>query len=77
MNRGEREVLLEAAATAYRESNREGRLVPPPAWWDLPVDAREELFDLQFVQRELERAAAADGVSGTVRAVMARILGRT
>lgn len=74
MNRREREALLEAAATAYRESDREGRLVPPPSWWDLPAEAREELFELQVVQRELERAAAVDGVSGTVRAVMARIL---
>ena len=75
MNARQRDALLAAAATAFRETDREGRLVPPPAWWDLPAEAREKLFELQVVEREMERAAAPDGASGTVRAVMARIRG--
>jgi hypothetical protein len=75
VNQREREALLEAAATAYRESDREGRLVSPPAWWDLPPDAREELFELQVVQRRMESAASPDSATATARAVLARILG--
>ena len=77
MNAREREILLEAAASAHRESDREGRIQAPPSWWDLPADAREELFELQVVTRELERAVDRVGASGTVRAVMARIMGRS
>lgn len=73
MNARERELLLEAAVTAHRERDREGRSVPPPAWWDLPADAKEELFELQLVTRELERAASPSGVSTTVRGVLTRI----
>ena len=75
MNAREREILLEAAASAHRESDREGNLQAPPSWWDLPVDAREELFELQVVTRELERSASETGTTGTMRAVMARIMG--
>ena len=67
----ERELLVEAAATAHREIDRDGRLLPPPAWADLPPDAREELFRLQLATRTIEKALT--GASGTVRAVMSRI----
>lgn len=72
MNDREREeTLLEAAASAYRERDREGRLLPPPAWWDMAPEQREELFRLQLASREMERAVA--GMSGTVHAVLRRI----
>jgi hypothetical protein len=67
------DVLIEATATAWRDRDVSGRLVPPPAWWDLPPDARLLAFDAQAATRELERAADALGLSGTVRAVVARL----
>jgi hypothetical protein len=76
VNAREREILLEAAASAHRESDREGNLQAPPSWWDLPADAREELFELQVVTRQLERAADPGGSSATVRAVLVRIFAR-
>jgi hypothetical protein len=69
----EQELLLEAAATPYREHDREGRLVPPPAWWDLSPEAREALFSRQLASRALERAVDPSGQSATVRAVLARL----
>ncbi len=69
----EQESLLEAAVTPYRERDREGRLVPLPAWWDLSPEAREELFSRQLGRRALERAIDPDGQSATVRAVLARL----
>lgn len=74
MNDREREeTLLEAAASAYRDRDREGRLVPPPAWWDMAPEQREELFRLQLATRQMEIAAI--GTSTTARAVMQRIMG--
>jgi len=69
----ERDTLLEAAAGAYRERDREGRLMAPPAWWDMAPEHRDELFRLQLATRALERAVT--GSTGTVRAVMRRIGG--
>ena len=67
--------LIEAAITPYRERDAEGRIVPPPAWWDLPPEALDELFVEQALAREIERAADPAGESGTVKAVLARVLG--
>lgn len=68
-----RDAIIEAAISARRERDKEGRIVPSPAWLDLGPEAREELYRLQLVARVMERALA--GVSGTVQAVMARIEG--
>lgn len=73
MNERERDALLEAAASAYRDQDSEGRLVPPPAWWDMAPEQREQLFRLQLATRQME--VAATGTSGTMRAVMLRITG--
>lgn len=73
MSDRETRALIEAAITPYRERNAEGRILPPPAWWDLPPEALDELFAEQVLARELERAVR--GESGTVSAVMARVLG--
>lgn len=69
----ELDLLIEAAAGAWRERDANGRPVPPPAWWDLPPDARQLAFDAQARTRDLESALDADGFSGTVRAVLARL----
>ncbi len=70
-----RDALIEAAATAYRERDREGRLVPPPAWWDQAPEDCEEAYRGQDRAREMERAMDREGRSATVRAVLARIGG--
>jgi hypothetical protein len=71
----ELELFLESTACAWRERDRTGRPVPPPAWHDLAPDAREQAFDLQTRTRDLERAVDASGFSGTVRAVLERLAG--
>lgn len=68
-----RDALIEAAVTAHRDRDREGRLVPPAAWWDLSPEDAAELFRRQLVTRVLERAADPAGRSTTVRAVLGRI----
>ena len=67
------EAVMEAAITAYRARDREGRLVPPPEWWDLAPELLDELFREQLLARVVERAIDPEGFSGTVRAVLARI----
>ena len=67
------QTLFETALTAYRERDAEGRIVPPPAWWDLPPGALDALFVEQALLREIERAVHPSGQSGTVRAVLERI----
>lgn len=76
MNGESRELLLEAAVTAFRERDTHGRLLPAPAWWDLPEEARVELFERQMNARRLERAVDPMGHSATVKAVLNRIFNR-
>jgi hypothetical protein len=66
-------VLLEAAATAFRQRDVTGRILPSPDWFDLSEDEREVLFDLQQESRLLECAIHPHGLSGTVREVLRRI----
>ncbi len=73
MSDRESEILLESAVAAHRERDLEGRLVPPPAWWDLAPEALDELFRRQVMAREVERALHPSGQSATARAVLARI----
>jgi hypothetical protein len=67
------DLRIESTAGAMRDRDASGRIVPPPAWWDLPPDARLLAFDAQVATRELECAADPSGFSGTVRAVLARL----
>jgi hypothetical protein len=73
MSDREHEALIEAALTTYRDRDPEGRLAPPPAWWDLTPEALDELFRAQVLAREVERRSHPGQLSGTVRAVLARI----
>ena len=75
MSERDPDVLVEAAVTPYRERDLEGRITPPPAWWDLSPEAREELYRIQILSREIEKATNPDGMSGTVRTVLRRIEG--
>jgi hypothetical protein len=73
MNDRDREILIEAAATAFRERDPSGRILFSPAWADLPGDAREELFERQREARTIERLASEDGLSSTARLVATRV----
>ncbi len=67
------DLLIEAAASAYREREPGGRVRPSPAWCDLLTEQREDAFELQLASRELERLLDPRGWSSTVRAVLRRI----
>ena len=69
----EQERLLEAATSAARERDPQGRLQPSPAWADLSEAEREQLFHRQMRARVVERALDEEGLSSTARAVMHRI----
>ncbi len=68
-----RDELIEAAASAFRERDAAGRILPSPAWWDLSPDDREAAFDVQMASRTLERIVDPEGLSSTCRAVLERI----
>jgi len=65
--------LIEEATSAFRERDPTGRIMPSPAWWDLPAKARVKLFFRQLESRILERHLSPDGRSATVRAVLDRL----
>ncbi len=71
----EREVLIEAAATAWRPRSPSDEILPHPAWVDLDPEGRQAAYELTRQRRRLEAALDPDGVSTTGRAVLARILG--
>jgi hypothetical protein len=73
MTDGPIEILIEEAVSAYRERTTSGKILPSPAWWDLPAESREILFQRQLQSRILERTIAPDGLSTTVRSVLRRI----
>ncbi len=73
MSSAARDLLIEQATSACRERNAWGRILPASAWWDLPPEARESVFQLQLEGRLIERALAPDGLSTTVRAVLERL----
>ena len=67
------EILMEAAATAHRERDPEGRIQPSPDWMDLSPEDRGRLFEIQLASRILERAVQPEGLSATARAVLRQI----
>jgi hypothetical protein len=67
------DILLEEAISAYRERTTSGRILPSPAWWDLPAESREELFRRQLQSRILESALDPEGRSTTVKSVLNRL----
>ena len=74
--RGEREELVEAAAAAWRPRDPDGAVRSHPAWHDLDAEGRREAFEAGRQLRALEAAADPQGLSGTAKAVLARILGK-
>jgi hypothetical protein len=69
----DRELLVETAATAYRERDALGRILVSPAFLDLAPSDRETLFAQQLDSRIIERAVDPAGLSSTARAVLARL----
>ena len=67
------EILLEEAVAAYRGRTESGRILPSPAWQDLPPESRDRLFERQLQSRLIERALSPGGMSATVRAVLHRL----
>jgi hypothetical protein len=68
----DRELLIEDAAAAWRPRASD-EIRPHPAWADLDPAGRLEAFDLARLQRRLEAALDAEGLSTTAHAVLARI----
>ncbi len=66
--------LIEEVAGAYRPPSRD-ELVYHPAWHDLDDAGRRRAYELARGLREMEAALDPDGLSTTVRAVLARIRG--
>jgi hypothetical protein len=71
----DRDALLEAAATAFRERAASGRILPSPAWADLAPGDRAALFELQLATRAVERALDPQGFSATAQLVLGRARG--
>jgi hypothetical protein len=69
------ELLIEQVASAYRPVPRD-ELRYHPRWYDLGAVGRDRAFGRARALRALESAIDPDGLSTTVRAVLARIEGR-
>ena len=74
--RTDRESLVEAAAGAWRPRDPDGAVRSHPAWHDLDEEGRREAFEAARQMRQLEAAADPQGLSGTAKAVLARIRGK-
>jgi hypothetical protein len=69
----DQERLLEQACGAYRPRAPDGTVLGSPAWHDLHPAGRRAAFETALVQRRLEAALDAEGLSTTARAVLERI----
>lgn len=65
--------LLEAALSPHRPPGADGQLRFHPAFFDLDVAGREQLFAQGLRQRRLEALADPAGLSATARAVLRAI----
>ncbi|MDB4945639.1 MAG: hypothetical protein JWP97_5173 [Labilithrix sp.] len=68
------DLLVEQVAAAYRPASRD-ELRYHPAWHDLDAAGRHRAEVLARALRQVEAALDPDGLSGTARAVLARIEG--
>ncbi|HMV67028.1 MAG TPA: hypothetical protein PKA64_09270 [Myxococcota bacterium] len=69
----DREALVNAVTSPLRERGADGAVRAHPSWHDLDAAGRIEAFDATVLSRLLEAALDPDGLSGTARAVLARI----
>lgn len=72
MNEHDRDALIEAAATAHRERDASGRILPSPAWMDLAPGDRDAAFAAQVGSRVLEAAWDEAGRTSTAAVVIRR-----
>ena len=72
MKPSDRELLIEALNSAFRERDAFGRVLPAPAWFDLSEEDREAAFEVQLEARVVESVVDKKGLSGTGRAVVER-----
>jgi hypothetical protein len=72
----EAEILIEAAAGAFRPRDQAGGVRAHPAWWDLDEAGRRAAYEVALVNRRIEAALDPDGLSSTAKAVLARLRGR-
>ncbi|HRG95860.1 MAG TPA: hypothetical protein PLR99_06420 [Polyangiaceae bacterium] len=69
----ERAALVCEVASATRETRPNGEIAWAPAFHDLDEEGRREAFEETLTHRRLEAAASPDGLSGTARAVLAKV----
>ena len=67
------ELLIEQVLSAHRARSVDGQVKGHPAWYDLGPEGRRQAFAVALLQRQLEAALDPEGLSSTVRAVLARI----
>ena len=71
----DRDALIEATLSAFRERDEAGRPRFTPAWADLGPEDSEAAFEASIVARALEAAWDPGGRSATVRVVADRARG--
>jgi hypothetical protein len=69
----EEELLLEQVTSAHRRRRPDGSVTSHPAWHDLNEAGRREAFEQTLLQRKLEQAMDAEGLSTTAKALLARL----
>ena len=70
MTPDDRDILIEAAVTAYRGRDASGFILPSPAWMDLSPEDRSGVFEVQTQSRKIETAYHPRGLNSTMRAVI-------
>ena len=69
----EDQLLLEQVTSAHRLRGVDGAVKSHPAWHDLDAAGRLEAFEETLKLRRVEAALDAEGLSTTVRALLARL----
>ena len=69
----DRELLIEAVASAWRPRDPYGRIESHPGWHDLDDSGRQEAYEVAALARAMEQAVDPRGLSATARAVLRRI----
>ncbi len=68
-----KDLLIEEAASAFRERNSWDRIMPSPVWMDLAPGDRMAVFERQLESRILEQALDPQCRSATVRSVLEKL----
>jgi hypothetical protein len=68
-----RDILIEQAAAAFRDSGPRGEPQGHRAFHDLDAAGRQAAFDAAYQLRQIEMALDPEGLSSTARAILARL----